>query len=403
MSPFSFKKFLKENLDNKVDSHVRNFRDNIRQHGTYGKNALTAMVGKDLMDAGYQDFLVKNRQAGLPEDNSIAMNVWNNLNKVKSLEKSHKEQLERLAIDLVADYMNLDKSLFHAELADNLQHSRYVAIQGKTEKPDYEMAEITPQLQKHIDRRNNLYLLSTGHALDIMDKLHFEKKEDLEKIDANLPELYKKLSLGTRGTYYFTRNVEAYKSPQNRRQGAVGEADLKWNEDNQRWEIYGTAITFPFLVQELVKGAMNYVASHSYWNLSDAEKNTVIHHTGKSEDEPYQFLMGPQMWQYMLKALPKDLKTKENLNDIHFILSTIEPEETNNLLRRMVEEMHSGGKAPEFENSMRDELEKLHELRRKEEMGEQEEGPEQEDDDYDSWWRGEDEGDDDDGGVAPRR
>jgi hypothetical protein len=87
--------------------------------------------------------------------------------------------------------------------------------------------------------------------------------------------------------------------------------------------------------------------------------------------------MGPQLWRYLVKALPAELNHGPALMDVVFVLSTMNAQESNYILRKMVEDMESDGKSLDFENKIATEIDILHEKRRKNELGEEDDEPEE--------------------------
>jgi hypothetical protein len=336
---FSFKKFLSEALDDRVDTHVRDFAGNIRNHPRFGKNSLTAIYGRDLIDNGYDEHETSRTAANVP-DKGVDSFAFRALSQIMRMEGQHKEILERKAIELASKQMGFDASKLHAELKSSMSAGKYAKMQGK--KKDVEPDKLAPadheDVKHGIEKRMNLRLLSQGHALTSMDDLFTAENDALEKIDIRLPSLYKQLSIATKGTYYHTASVGIFASnPSMRADGSVGEVFIAKNPETNKMEIYASAITFPFLVQELIKGIMEYIARHGYKNMDKKVVNSIKHGTNFAEDEPYQFLMGPQLWKLLVKATPEEYRTK--MQDVILQLSQMPPREFNAFMRNLADDM----------------------------------------------------------------
>jgi hypothetical protein len=227
----------------------------------------------------------------------------------------------------------------------------------------------------------NISLISEmlGHGSLKTTQIYLDSFENdaLEKVDPQLPDLYKKLSLLTKGTYFFSNQIELFvKNPRLRQQGAVGQVHLDYNE-NDELNIYASAITFPFLVQELIKGAMEYVNHHNLLDMDQNLATKVVKNTDHFEDEPYQFLMGPQLWRYLVKCTPKEYH--ERMMDVQMAISYLPARELNTMLRQMVEDMKDEGKSDRTTHKIQDLLQDIEEKRRQHEMGEDQ------DDDSEGW------------------
>lgn len=336
---FSFKKFFTEALDDRVDRHVRDFAGNIRQHPRFGQNSLTAIYGRDLIDQGYDEHEQSRRAANVP-DRNLDMFATQAVMQIMRMEAQHKEVLERKAIEIASKHMGFDPSKLHAELKSGMQSGKYAQMQGL--KKDVDPDKLAPanheDVKQGVERRMNLRLLSQGHALVSMDDLFKAENDALERIDIRLPDLYKKLSIATKGTYYHTDSISQFVSrPEIRKQGSVGEVFIAKNPETNKMEIYASAITFPFLVQELIKGIMEYIARHGYRGMDKKVVNSIKHGTNFSEDEPYQFLMGPQLWKYLVKATPDEYKSK--IQDVVLQLSQMPAREFNAFMRNLADDM----------------------------------------------------------------
>lgn len=372
----SFKSFIEGIQDDPdVHGHVKNFHRDILRHPTFGKNALTAMHGKSLMDKGHEHQVEKQRASSVPQNKRIAVDVGQNVMNIMRLEAPLKKDLEKEAIRLAAEHTGFPEDLFHATLTNDMRSTRYAQMQDDDDSDD-NLPQIDQNMKHHVERRTNLGLLSQGHALHSMDTM-FADMDDKFKNIPSLYDSYKKLGLQTKGTYYYTNNIEQFGNKEIRKQGAVGECDIRENPETGRLEIYATAITFPFLLQELVKGAMEFTATHTHNDLDDKQSAALSAHTNRFKDEPYEFLMGPQLWRYLVKSLPPELNHGPALMEVVFVLSTMDAQEANYLLRKMVEDMESDGKAPDFANRIAAEIDILRERRRKHELGEEDDETEE--------------------------
>jgi hypothetical protein len=372
----SFKAFLEGIQDDQnVHKHVKDFHRDILRHPTFGKNALTAMHGKSLIDKGHEHQVEKQRTAGVPTDNNVGTAAISNVMNLMRIEAPYKADLEKEAIRLAAKHTGFPEDLFHAKLTKDMTQTRYAQMQDDDDS-DENLPKIDQNMKHNVDRRHNIGLLSQGHALHSMDTMFADMDKKFKDVPS-LHDAYKKLSLQTKGTYYYTGNIEAFGNKQNRKLGAVGECDVRENPETGRLEIYATAITFPFLLQELIKGAMEFTAAHTHNDLDDEQSVALSAHTNRFKDEPYEFLMGPQLWRYLVKALPPELNHGPALMDVVFVLSTMNAQESNYILRKMVEDMESDGKSPDFANKIATEIDILHEKRRKNELGEEDDEPEE--------------------------
>lgn len=371
----------REVYERDVDSYVRQFASNLirNKDNPLGKNPLTAMSGEKLIKRGYETFRPQFDEAGYSTDQMQLMRrVFGILNDIKRIESRHRKKLEQAAVELAAKHTGFPEEVFHAYLnREPEQGGSYV--QQQMNPPKKELAQMTDNLRHHINRRINMNLLSQGHALHIMDEMHMEIKDILEKIDPSLPRKYKELSVGTKGTYYFTQSIQAAQEAANRADATVGEVEIDTNPETEQPEIYATGQTFPFLLQELIKGAMDMAAGHAFEGLSEKEKNTVTHHADRFEDEPWHFIMGVPLWHDFLKLVPKEYKGGPELFKVVAQLAHKDPKFVNQTLQDAIEDLHGGHDPAKFQQVVHDLMDEY----RQHESGESEWSPDNEDEDED--------------------
>lgn len=385
-----------------VNPYVRKFASEMvrnREH-PFGLNPLTAMNGERLIKQGYESFRPAYDEHGY-SPNQAMMQVFRVLGEINQIEMRHKKKLEEAAVKLASKYTGYPEDVFHAYLSrkpekDEGAGESYSNLQMNPKKR--ETLPVTPELRDQINKRINLNLLTQGHALHVMDFLHEDIKDTLEAINKDLPKLYTKLSLGTKGTYYFTDSIKQAQSAAARAGSSVGEVNLSKNPKTDKVEIYAQAITFPFLVQELIKGAMDLASSYQFTNMSDKEKNTIAHHADRFEDEPWHFIMGVPLWQNFLDMLPEQyVNNPRMIMDIFMMISRKDPKFVNKVLQDAIEELHSTSDTTKINQIIHDLVDELENPTDTDDTGETDEGSDwTPDNDDDSDWSPDKEDEDED-------
>ena len=200
--------------------------------------------------------------------------------------------------------------------------------------------------------------------------MHHLVSNELNAIDPQLLNLYTKFSVGSRGQFYFTPIIQQLQDQAQRRYGKAGftqlvpndeieddtEDDYQGIEDGGEQEVtdddlpgaepksggnqvtivaYG--VNFPILIQELIKGAQELVAKWQFHDKSEEEHRKIQHLADNPADEPWYFLVGPQIWKYMLKVMPRDHDLMNVLQKIYMQ----SPDRLHAMLADLIESMHA--------------------------------------------------------------
>jgi hypothetical protein len=360
------KRLVREVYERDTNPYVRNFFSGLIRGGDspMHKNPITAMHGERLAKKYYDEINPKYREQGFPTSNEVLMQLFTLLNEIQRIEGRHRAQLEEEAIRLVSEHTGIPEEFFRGFLNRPMEGGdAYGAMQNDNDNE--ENAPITPKLRHHINRMTNFNLLAQGHALGTMDTLHFKIKEIIDDIDPRLGNLYKKVSIGIKGNYFFSNMLELMQQAGLRRQGAIGEVQLKTQRDedgNEVTKVYAKGNCFPVLVQELVKGAMDLVTSHGLTDLSDEERQIVKKHTdARFEDETAHFMIGPPLWKEFIKMVPPQYRQGGKLMQIIMQLARKEPKFVNDELRKGLEELQATSDTTTIHRIMHELMEELEE------------------------------------------
>lgn len=337
------KRIVREVYERDVKPYVKNFFSGLIRGGDrtpMHSNPLTAMHGERLVKKYYDEIRPKYDEHQFPISDAVLHQLFGLLNQIQSIEAQHREELKQEAIRLVSEHTGIPEEFFKAFLNEEMEGgSSYKKAQD--ENNDEDTVPITPEIKQHIDRMTNFNILTQGHSLGTMDKLHFKIKEILDNIDPRLSNLYKKVSIGIQGNYFFTNMAELFQQAFNRKAGAIGEEEIRKDEDGTA-RVYAKGKCFPVLVQELLKGAMDLVTSHAHEGLPDDVINTIKKHTdARYQDEPFHFLLGPPLWKEFLKMVPPQYRQGEKMMQVIMQLARKDPKFVNDEIRKALEELQA--------------------------------------------------------------
>lgn len=226
-------------------------------------------------------------------------------------EVAHVEQLEQLAVETVMrlpEFKTLRKPVQAGQIKIEPHLPRRVNIQGMefadTPRPqdaELEIPEIKAEYDEMIHKRKMINTLVQGTAVSNNYSFAYYAREELDAIDPSLVRDYGKL-MAYSELGYFTQDPRMLKiaaaSEGGEQQG--GEERLKRNDDGSV-SIVARGVVFPILVQEIIKGLMEYLS----WNdEEDPETQRQVQRQADFvEDEQIQMQLGPNIYRQMIDAI----------------------------------------------------------------------------------------------------
>jgi len=260
---------------------------------------------------------IKPTDQTIPQLVSLAMN---NVQKIMEIEKNKKTQLEKMAIDLVLGLpqfkrikndveqkqLAIDAKLGNAELENAV--SQFDQEKEKLKKPEKD-GDLSPLEQNDMGlvdefegdvedrlRRRFCNVLTQGEAVCKMYAFNF-LREELDKIDKDLINKYGMVcSVAELGYFMF----DPRRSMMEFQMGAMGSEEIVPKGDI--YVIKARGLIFPVLVQEIVKGIVDYFRT-------DSNKNVPIEKVKKTlkgdyiEQEIKDTVSGPELAKHINKMI----------------------------------------------------------------------------------------------------
>ena len=261
--------------------------------------------------AHYLGISVSEVQNKFPNYPTMAMLAIKALNDIKRAESGMKQQLEQIAVNLVLDlpenklikqsvedgYVKIDAKLGNADLtkavtadkmdeempngltvAENLNIQLNTALGGDTEG---KLRRTLANYMTQGDAVNKLFLFNTI-------------SDELDALSPNLSKKYGVLAAVTQIGYYMTPDFPITSDIVN--MAAVGSEQVIPTGEN--YTIKARAMTFPYLVHELVKGFGDYL-SMDVASQEELDTETM-------DDEIKQIMAGPALEMKLRKLIPAD-------------------------------------------------------------------------------------------------
>ena len=255
------------------------------------------------------------------------------LRRTNAIERSHKGDLEKAAVDLVLDLPEFEA----AKQAVESGHMRIDAVLGPpdlsnasldaapSEQAEEEVDEIAHELDAERDRRRFMNMLIQGNATNKLEAFHLAK-EKLDEIDPELIRLYGVLTAAGRFQYWMIPDEMARMAMEGG-EGAGGSARIR--VEGEVTVIEARAINFPILVHEIVKGLMEYIAYPE--DEDDDNRRAILGKTDTLTNEVDDIRLGPSLYQQLADELgTKDAKLMPYVYDK---LARLPTSEFNALMR----------------------------------------------------------------------
>jgi len=258
---------------------------------------------------------------------------------ILNLEKNHRHELERLAIDLVKDYLNIseDDVIFDAKIIGMEPLDTDDFEYDKDNKNNDEVGKDfnTVKLEKAKRRLINAIIQGASKRGHYMFHL---VDEDVIKITQSkkIIKLYGVLmSINDLFTWQMTEQNEEMLKYQ-----ITGKSQATAPEDESgKSIIYARGMNFPVLIHELIKGGLDLISLHGrIINNESIDYSEVEESEDTVEKEIWDWRLGPPIWDRIIKQLPDDvLIDDEKRKILPFIFMELFSLPNNNFLSFMKE------------------------------------------------------------------
>jgi hypothetical protein len=232
----------------------------------------------------------------------VLMGTQQAVAQVMSYEESHKEDLELLAVETVLSLPQFEQAkdaVMDGHLVIDAKLVSDVQMQTPVDPPesDVEVPEIKAELDAEADKRRMMNMMTQGAAVG--SHYAFELADEaLTKIDPNLKKLYGTI-MSTAEFAYWAMPERVQRAMSASGDGAAGKAKIEQNGDQVIIHVEG--LIFPVLIQEIVKGLMEYIAY-------DPEEEPEVHNYSREQtdtlgNEIWDVKFGPAVWRRVLDTI----------------------------------------------------------------------------------------------------
>ena len=308
----------------------------------------------------------------LPPDRrrqQLAQLTGNALQKMMSLERPFKKELEKIAIRAVAKFYGCPENILKAFLRQPQPDAEDNDDRSEVPGP----VQMTPELKQQVNKRHMMNLLTQGFAINNMHNGHFEEEvmDAVGRLSPELQQLYSAFGRGASHHYWiYDLNMMLGASLGQ----AMGVAKVRGNT------IQAEAACFPVLLQELVKGLMTLISRHQFNDRDIGESREVIRITDTLANEFPEIQIGPMTATELMTIIPAEYKSK--LAHVIMHMATAHHDELHVIMMGLAENMAEGrpSKGTTIEQAL---VELLERSMREEDSDENEAGYQEDYDDSD--------------------
>ena len=248
---------------------------------------------------------------------SLMMTVMQSMQQLIMIQSQNKEELEKLAVDLVRKEMGIPKDAmqFKAELVMQPMGSAE-GMKNEPEMPSEEEIEefMGDMEQFNLERAKRRFINSLiqgaafkgGHMFNLV-------KNEINDINPRLMDLYTTSQALMEHAYWLFPDMEGMAGGGG---GQMGQSEV--DEETDPPTVIGRAVTFPLLVHELVKGVYEVFGTHG---LPDDPKQQemILNAEDTLPAEIWDSRLGPIFWEKFTSTYPMELFEEDTKHIQHYL------------------------------------------------------------------------------------
>lgn len=225
--------------------------------------------------------------------NKLKTLLSSKLSDCKLIEKRNKEYLEKLCADSICEFLGdfQNEVTLTCELTDEITDKNIVVHTSPKESDIiFNDSEEIKDIDNFIEKRKILLYIIIGASVMFTKFLLKKKKNEINKLDANLYNLYREV-LWVSEYLLFKENLNVSDKEPNQGGGVI----VILGDDNTNTEIKSIALAFPMLIFETLKGFFELFISHG---LPDKREyaSYVMDNADILGDEQEGMKIGPILW-----------------------------------------------------------------------------------------------------------
>jgi hypothetical protein len=215
------------------------------------------------------------------------------------IEKPYRDQLTELAKDVTDKLFPVIKQAgieLDAQIVDNPSEMKITKGKDEEEIDTEEEAQVALDAiadKADIDKRRIINSITQGAGIR-GTKAYYLFDDALDVLDTlGLKEKYEELVNNAYGIYDDDAAIAmmmAMLAQGGETQG--GESEIDWNDEDDTMTIKARALTFPILMQEIIKGLYEFVALQGFTDVAKGKGQAIVKATDKVTSEPEDIRYG---------------------------------------------------------------------------------------------------------------
>jgi len=318
-----------EKVNGTLSKELRDRKHSLGNHPIFPESDESHFEEK-LISKRFGDVL-KTYKRHFEVDEIADVDVYNNsasiMNKIIPIESECMGDLTELAIRIVREEFDMSENdvLVEAEIVSKItlnginKNPAPISIDGM----EFDNHASISKANSEVYKRRFINSLIQGSANKCNHLFHMYESEIMD-IDHKLPSLYAKLVVAVDYSYFINDD--------SRPKLTSGLSEIDFNDENKPI-IKAQALTFPILVHELVKGAMEILSLHGL----PKESKMVEYVLGKADylaAETWDLRLGTCLWEKFLESIgDDDYKIKHH---IFQDLISLPVDEFNTIMREVM-------------------------------------------------------------------
>lgn len=353
-------------MDPNLEKKLKNKEHLYKNHTSFPEKNDKDNFGEKIASKRYMDLVSKIRHyAGLEtfDVRSLYGTLMQALTRIISIEKSHKKDLEQLAVKLVMEQLNVPKGSlqFKAEIKGIGQidlsdiNKQLEEIEEEAEEENKPSAIEIKATEIFIDqnaeemKRRFINGLVQGSANKGHYMFHLAEKE-LNAIDEDLINLYGTMITANDLNYWLWSDEMISMAGESG--SAAGKVRIDMSTEPPT--IHAQGINFPTLVHELVKGVMEYLSLYGLPSSEEVRRKTLAK-TDFLDSEMWDLRFGPELWNNFINAI--DFKEFDIKEVLYAHIVEMPAKEFNQFMRDLMDGNIEGKKKmQQLANDIRNEL-----------------------------------------------
>jgi len=300
---------LTERMHPKLEDDLLNKKTSLGKHPIFPDGDENSFEEK-IMGKRFHDVVNRYKSAHGVDNinpNDVMMTLMPLVNKGMELEKSHKKELEDLAIKMIRDEFDIGEDVVDIDA----KLTPYIDLEGTKINPspisnymDFKNHDEMVNATDEVYKRRFVNAMIQGAAKKSTHMFHMVNDE-LAELDPKLSNLYSKMMSSADFMYYIVPKME------NGINGGVVRVEFP-TKNNPKIIIKAQAMVFPVLIHELVKGVMEVLSARGLPKQKLGKY--VIDKADFLSAEPWDMRIGPALWTKFVEMIePDDFKLKHHI------------------------------------------------------------------------------------------